>query len=84
MDRTSEWAEKLDESRCLLVQQSKGVRDSFHRGATFLDRFLSPVKVEQAKVRQPRRHRHIRRLARHAAARDLDLHDVDAGGYNLG
>ena len=38
------------------LSRARVVRDSFHRAATFLDRFLGPVKVEQAKVGQPWRH----------------------------
>ena len=43
--------------------------DSLHCETTFLDGFFGPVKIEQAKVRQPRRHDQIWRLARHPAAR---------------
>jgi hypothetical protein len=40
----------------LIAERTKIVRDSLHRALAFLDRFLCPVKVEQAKVSQPRRH----------------------------
>jgi hypothetical protein len=43
-------------SWCLIAERRKIVRDSLHRVLAFLDRFLCPVKVEQAKVSQPRRH----------------------------
>jgi len=40
----------------LIAERRKIVRDSLHRALAFLDRFLCPVKVEQTKVSQPRRH----------------------------
>ena len=52
-----------------MIELGKNVRDALHRAAAFLNGFLGPVKVEQTKVGQPRRHDQVRRLARHAAAR---------------
>ena len=73
----------IPETSGLIVYRGRSVCDSLHRAVTFLDGFLRPVKIEQAKMGQSRRHDHIWRLARHAAARDPHLHNVDARGQHV-
>jgi hypothetical protein len=67
----------------LIVESGKTVRDSLHCALAFLDSFLRSVRVEQAKVGQPRPDDEVGRLARHATAADPHLHDVEAGGQHV-
>ena len=67
-----------------LLDQSQRVRNWFDRAPAFINRFICSVKVEQAKVRQPRCHGDVRWFPGHAAVGNSDLHDVQTRGQNLG
>jgi len=58
------------------VDLAEIVRDSLDGSTTFLDRFVSPMEVEQAQPRKPRGDNQLGRIACQPTSRDSNLHDV--------